>query len=219
MTQEIPKSLAPVAGRPFLDHQLELLASQGVDRVVLCIGYLGGQIREFVGDGSRWGLSAAYSEDGPSLLNTGGCLKKAEPLLAERFLMIWGDSYLLLDYRAVWEQFNRLGLPGLMVVWRNQNRKKPSNVRLEGDKVASYNKVDPGPEYDCIDYGLSVFERKVLERIPPGQPFAMETIFNDLAQEGRLAAYVVEHPYYEIGTPEGLAELESYILQQEGSQA
>ncbi len=219
LTKEIPKPLVPVAGRPFLDHQLELMASQGIDQVVLCIGHFGDQIREFVGDGSRWGLEAAFSEDGPTLLGTGGSLKKAAPLLAERFFMIWGDSYLLLDYRQVWQRFLDSGLPGLMVVWRNQGQKEPSNVRLDGDKVASYDKWSPGPEYDCIDYGLSAFERTVLERIPPDEPHAIEQVFVALAREGELAAHVVEHPYFEIGSPAGLAELERYFMQQEGTQS
>jgi len=216
LTKEIPKPLVPVVGRPFLDRQLELLASQGIDQVVLCIGHFGGQIREFVGNGSHWGLEAAFSEDGPTLLGTGGCLKKAEPLLAERFFMIWGDSYLLLDYGQVWRNFLDSGLAGLMVVWRNQGQKEPSNVRLSGNKVASYDKWSPSPEFDCIDYGLSAFDHSVLERIPRGQPYAIEQVFVDLATEGRLAAHVVEHPYFEIGSPAGLAELEQYILQQEG---
>ena len=218
LTREVPKPLVPVAGRPFLDHQLTLLASQGVDRVVLCIGHLGQQIRDFVGDGGSWGLSAAYSEDGPTLLGTGGSLKKAAPLLDERFFMLWGDSYLLLDYRRVWQSFLASGLPGLMVAWRNQGRKEPSNVRLSGGRVAAYDKWAPGPEFDCIDYGLSAFERGVLERIPPGRPFAMEEMFRGLAAEGKLAAYVVEHPYFEIGSPAGLAELEQYLISREGKQ-
>jgi len=219
LTREIPKPLVPVRGRPFLDHQLELLASQGIDRVVLCIGHLGEQIRDFVGDGSRWGLEAAYSEDGPVLLGTGGSLKKAAPLLEERFFMIWGDSYLLLNYGQVWQSFLASGSPGLMVVWRNQGRKEPSNVRLSGGKVASYDKWSPGPEYDCIDYGLSAFERSVLERIPTGEPYAIEQVFVDLAAAGELAAYVVDHPYYEIGSPAGLAELERFFVQQEGQRS
>ena len=216
LTKEIPKPLVPVAGRPFMDHQLTLLASQGVDRVVLCIGHYGDQIREFVGDGSRWGLSVAFSEDGPTLLGTGGSLKKAAPLLEERFFMIWGDSYLLLDYGAVWQSYLDSGLAGLMVVWRNQGQKEPSNVRLENGRVASYDKWAPGPEYDCIDYGLSAFERDVLERIPAGQPYAIEQVFVGLAQAGQLAAYVVEHPYFEIGSLDGLAELEQHLTQREG---
>ncbi|MCB2225981.1 MAG: NTP transferase domain-containing protein [Desulfarculaceae bacterium] len=216
LTKEVPKPLVPVAGRPFMDHQLRLLAGQGVERVVLCIGHFGEQIRAFVGDGSRWGLEVAYSEDGPTLLGTGGSLKKAAPLLEERFFMIWGDSYLLLDYRAVWQRFLASAAPGLMVVWRNQGQKEPSNVRLKGGMVASYDKWSPGPEYDCIDYGLSAFSREVLERIPAGEPYAIEKVFVELASAGQLAAYVVEHPYFEIGSPTGLAELEQHIIEQEG---
>lgn len=218
LTKDIPKPLVPVAGQPFLDHQLKLLKAGGVDKVVLCIGHLGEQIQAFVGNGSRWGLEVAYSLDGPTLLGTGGSLKKAAPLLEERFLLTWGDSYLEIEHRRVWRAFLASGLPAMMVVWRNQGAKEPSNVRLEGDWVASYDKWAPGPEYDCIDYGLSALSKEVLTAIPEGEPHAIEEVFRDLAQAGKLGAYVVERAFMEIGSPAGLAELEAHLRAREGKQ-
>ncbi|MCF8043256.1 MAG: NTP transferase domain-containing protein [Desulfarculaceae bacterium] len=218
LTKDIPKPLVPVAGRPFLDHQLKLLQAGGVDKVVLCIGHMGEQIQAFVGDGSRWGLEVAYSLDGPTLLGTGGSLKKAAPLLEDRFLLTWGDSYLEIEHRKVWAAFLASGLPAMMVVWRNQGAKEPSNVRLEGERVGDYDKWSPGPEFDCIDYGLSALSKQVLQAIPEGEPFAIEEVFRDLAQAGKLGAYVVERAFMEIGSPAGLAELEAHIRAQEGRQ-
>ncbi|MBU2519220.1 MAG: NTP transferase domain-containing protein [Proteobacteria bacterium] len=218
LTKDIPKPLVPVAGRPFLDHQLRLLKAGGVERVVLCIGHMGEQIREFVGDGSRWGLSVAYSLDGPVLLGTGGSLKKAAPLLEDRFLLTWGDSYLDIEHRQVWASFLATGLPAMMVVWRNRGAKEPSNVRLEGNRVAAYDKWAPGPEFDCIDYGLSALSKSLLTAIPEGRPFAIEEVFRDLAARGELGAYVVERAFMEIGSPAGLAELEAHLRAQEGKQ-
>lgn len=218
LTKDIPKPLVPVAGRPFLDHQLKLLKAGGVDKVVLCIGHLGEQIQAFVGDGSRWGLSVAYSLDGPTLLGTGGSLKKAAPLLEERFLLTWGDSYLEIEHRQVWQAFLASGLPAMMVVWRNRGVKEPSNVRLEGGRVADYDKWSPGPEFDCIDYGLSALSKEALAAIPEGEPFAIEEVFRDLARSGQLGAYVVERAFMEIGSPAGLAELEAHLRVREGKQ-
>lgn len=218
LTKDIPKPLVPVAGRPFLDHQLKLLKAGGVDKVVLCIGHLGEQIQAFVGDGSRWGLEVAYSLDGPTLLGTGGSLKKAAPLLEERFLLTWGDSYLEIEHRKVWASFLATGLPAMMVVWRNQGAKEPSNVRLEGERVGDYDKWSPGPEFDCIDYGLSALGKEVLQAIPEGEPHAIEEVFRDLARRGELGAYVVERAFMEIGSPAGLAELEAHLRAQEGKQ-
>jgi NDP-sugar pyrophosphorylase family protein len=218
LTKDIPKPLVPVAGRPFLDHQLRLLQAGGVDQVVLCIGHLGEQIRDFVGDGSRWGLTVTYSLDGPVLLGTGGSLKKAAPLLEERFLLTWGDSYLEIEHRRVWQAFLASDLPAMMVVWRNRGAKEPSNVRLAGNLVADYDKWSPGPEFDCIDYGLSALSREVLAAIPEGEPFAIEEVFRDLARRGELGAYVVEQAFMEIGSPAGLAELEALLRAREGKQ-
>lgn len=218
LTKDIPKPLVPVAGRPFLDHQLRLLRSGGVGKVVLCIGHMGEQIQEFVGDGSRWGMSVAYSLDGPVLLGTGGSLKKAAPLLEDRFLLTWGDSYLEIEHRRVWASFLASGLPAMMVVWRNRGAKEPSNVRLHGERVAAYDKWSPGPEFDCIDYGLSALSKKVLQAIPEGEPFAIEKVFRDLAAQNKLGAYVVEQAFMEIGSPAGLAELEARLRAQEGKQ-
>ena len=74
---ELPKTLVPVAGRPFADHQLTWLAEQGVEEVVYCIAYRGDQIREYIGDGSNWGLSVAYVDEGTDLRGTGGALRLA----------------------------------------------------------------------------------------------------------------------------------------------
>ena len=87
MTDRVPKSLLRIAGRPFIFHQLELLKNQGVDRVVLCVGHLGDQVKAAVGDGRALGLAINYSFDGGELLGTGGALKRALPLLGDRFFV------------------------------------------------------------------------------------------------------------------------------------
>ncbi len=72
MTETIPKALVEVAGKPFICRQLDYLQAQGIQQVVLCIGYLGEMIQSVVGDGSKFGLDVLYSPDGPVLLGTGG---------------------------------------------------------------------------------------------------------------------------------------------------
>ena len=100
ITEKIPKSLVDVAGEPFIVRQLDYLFRQRVRDVVLCIGYLGEMIEAVVGDGSRFGLRVSYSIDGPILLGTGGALRRAAPLLGEAFFVLYGDSYLPVDYRC-----------------------------------------------------------------------------------------------------------------------
>src|SRR5258708_1931944 len=94
ITETIPKALVEIAGEPFLAHQLHLLRANGYERVVMCVGYLGEMVRDFAGDGSQFGMQVEYSFDGEALLGTAGALRKALPLLADDFSVIYGDSYL-----------------------------------------------------------------------------------------------------------------------------
>ena len=105
ITETIPKALVDVAGKPFILRQLDYLRRQGVGRVVLCVGFLGEQIEAVVGDGSASGLSVSYSQDWPKLMGTGGALKQALPLLDSQFLVLYGDSYLPIDFASVERDF------------------------------------------------------------------------------------------------------------------
>ena len=111
VTEDTPKALLDVAGKPFVVRQLEYLRQQGIVRVVLCVGYLGEQIRAVVGDGSALGLEVLYSWDGPQLLGTGGALRHALSALGEQFMVLYGDSYLPIDFRrwsgATWKAASR----------------------------------------------------------------------------------------------------------------
>src|ERR1700677_1804240 len=98
ITEKIPKALAPVAGEPFFAHQLRLLHSRGLRRAVLCVGYLGEMIEEEFGDGGAFGVELRYSFDGPRLLGTGGALLRALPVLGDPFFVLYGDSYLPVDF-------------------------------------------------------------------------------------------------------------------------
>lgn len=207
------KALLPVAGKPFLDRQFELLTTGGVRDVLLCVGHLGDQIREHVGDGSRFGLRVEYSWDDPDLLlGTGGALVRAMPLLHDRFAVMYGDSYLPIDYRAFAAAFTLCGRPAMMSVYRNRGRWDASNVRVEGGRVAVYDKRAPADQVDCIDYGITAFERSVIEaEAARPVPFDLSEVLRRLVTEGSLAAWEAPVRFYEIGKPEGLADLERHL--------
>jgi NDP-sugar pyrophosphorylase family protein len=211
LTSKIPKSLVEVAGRPFIDHQLELLRSQGIRRVVLCLGHLGEMVREHVGDGSAFGVEAAYSFDGDRLLGTGGALKWAAGLLGPVFWVLYGDSYLEIDYRAILDDFGRRDSLGLMTVLQNQDRWDRSNVIFRDGRLVWYSKRAPSPEMTHIDYGALLLRREVLDRVPPGEPHDLADLLSDLSAQGRLAGYEVYGRFYEIGSPAGLAETHAYL--------
>jgi len=211
ITEKIPKSLVPVAGKPFLAHQLELLRSRGIHRVVLCVGYLGEMIQRDFGDGSAFDIQLKYSFDGPKLLGTGGSVRQALPLLGDEFFVLYGDSYLPVEYRPVAEFFRRSGKLGCMTVYRNEGRYDTSNVVFHDGEIAVYDKKNRKPEMQHIDYGLSLFKVSAFNSYPPDQPFDLAEVMGKLVDEKQLAGYEVTQRFYEMGSPAGLAELENLL--------
>jgi len=211
ITEKIPKSLIPVAGRPFLAHQLELLRSRGIRRAVLCVGYLGEMIQREFGDGSTCGVKLEYAFDGPKLLGTGGALKRALPLLGAEFFALYGDSYLPIEYRPIAEFFRHSGKLGCMTVYRNEGRYDTSNVVFRDDEIVVYDKKSRRPEMRHIDYGLSLFQAAAFDAYPAATPFDLAEVMSRLVRERQLAGYEVRERFYEIGSPAGLAELETLL--------
>ena len=220
ITEKIPKSLVPVAGRPFLAHQLEMLQARGLRRAVLCLGFLGEMIQREFGS-EACGLRLEYSFDAPGqsdaaaggrkLLGTGGAIRQALPLLGGEFFILYGDSYLPIQYAPVAEAFHRSGKPGLMTVYHNQGRYDTSNVVYRDGEIVVYDKQARLPEMRHIDYGLSVFQASVFEAYAPGQSFDLAEVMGRLVREKRLAGYEVPERFYEMGSPAGLAELEQLL--------
>lgn len=218
VAQGIPKALIPVGGRPFIEHQMALLRASGCREVLLCVGHLGEQIERCVGDGARLGMRVAYAwEDPAHLLGTGGALVHALPQLHENFMVMYGDSYLPVDYGAFARAFTASGAPALMSVYRNEGRWDHSNVRVEQQRVAYYDKRAPVGAANCIDYGLLAYRRDVIAAYA-GQPLPLDmaTILQALVARGELAAWEAPARFYEIGKPEGLHELEQHLAQPAG---
>ena len=206
-TEILPKSLLEVAGQPFLAHQLHALSRQGIQQVVLCVGHLAEQIVEFAGDGSAFGLQITYSKEEGPLLGTGGALRKALPLLGEAFFVLYGDSWLEVDYSAVLKAFKKSTLPALMTVFRNEGHWDTSNVELQAGKIQLYSKAQRNERMSHIDYGLGIVTRALLEAYPEQQTFDLAEVYEQLSRQHRLASYEATQRFYEIGSPSGLEEL------------
>lgn len=205
-TGRVPKSLLDVAGKPFVVHQLELLRHKGLHEVVLCVGYLGEMLEEVLGDGSRFGVCIRYSDDGPTLLGTGGALKRALPLLGDPFFVMYGDSYLECDYGAVEAAFRRAGKLGLMTVFRNRGAWDRSNVEFRDGRIVRYAKVNRSAHMEYIDWGLGVLRHDAFSGYRSDAPFDLAELYQDLVGRDELAAFEVTRRFYEVGSPEGLAE-------------
>ncbi len=211
VTEYIPKGLLEVAGKPFAIHQLELLRQHGFRQVVFCVGYLGEQIQETLGDGSRWDMELQYVFDGPKLLGTGGALRQAVPILGEGFLVLYGDSYLECDYKAVERAFLNSGRLGLMTVLHNNNQWDRSNVVFAEGRIFQYNKRQRTSQMKHIDYGLGALQATVFNAYPAGEPLDLATIYQDLLAQDQLAGFEVTRRFYEIGSPRGLEETQQYL--------
>jgi N-acetyl-alpha-D-muramate 1-phosphate uridylyltransferase len=215
MTVTIPKALVEVAGQPFIRRQLDYLRTQGVSRVVLCVGFLGEQIEAVIGDGSLCGLSVVYSQDWPMLMGTGGAIKQALPLLGSEFMVLYGDSYLPVDFSAVARAFLASGKPALMTVQRNEDRWDKSNVLFRDGAILEYNKPAPKPDMQYIDYGLGAISAQILKDENTTGPFDLADVYNRLSLSGQLAGYEVHERFYEIGSHKGLAEATDYFKEGE----
>jgi MurNAc alpha-1-phosphate uridylyltransferase len=211
LTADTPKALIEVAGKPFLWHQLQLLKRNGIEGAVLLVGHLGERIRDYFGDGSEIGMPLEYSFDGPVLLGTGGAIRRALPLLPERFFIVYGDSYLPCDYGAVERAFLKSRRKALMTVYRNDGMFDASNVEFDGTEIVRYDKKHRTPAMHYIDYGLGVCNRAVFSDLPEAQPIDLERIYQDLLAQGQLGAFEVKERFYEIGSPEGIQDTANFL--------
>jgi len=207
--RDTPKGLIEVAGEPFLCHQLRQLADHGAERVVLCVGYLGELIERRIG-AERFGLQIAYSFDSPELDGTLGAIRRARGLLGERFLVLYGDTYLRIDYGAAAAAWQASGLPAMMSVLRNEGRWDASNVVYAKGRVFAYDKRAPRAEMKWIDYGLCGLEQKLLE-LPIGRVRELPDLFHDLAGKRLLYGFEASKRFFEIGTPRALTETDAFL--------
>jgi NDP-sugar pyrophosphorylase family protein len=207
------KSMIRVSGKPFIAWQLEWLRAQGVSDVVLSIGHKGVQIRSFVNDGQGFDLPVRYVDEGGRLLGTAGALRLAADagVLDDHFFVLYGDSYLDVSLANVWRHFEAHESDALMTVYRNDDVGEVSNVVFDGTLVTRYakNLATPPDGMVFVDYGLLVLARSLIEhRVAPRVAADLSQLLEALSAEGGLAGYEATARFFEIGSPEGLRELE-----------
>lgn len=215
VTETIPKALVEVAGKPFIFHQLKYIRDQGITDAVICIGYHGSMIRDAVGSGKDFDLKVSYSDDGPRLLGTGGALKKAIYLLGEKFFILYGDSYLPINFFSVQEYYEKCNKKALITILKNQNLWDKSNVIYRDGSLIEYNKRISRVGMNYIDYGLGIITASVLEDYPLDQSFELSDAYHKLSLQGNLAGFEIHERFYEIGSHAGLKETEEYFRNRE----
>jgi len=200
LTEKIPKPMVVVGGKPFLQYQLELLKSFGLKKILLLVSYLGNQIEDFFGNGSKFGMEIEYCyEETP--LGTGGALKHAEYMLDDEFLLLNGDTYLPIDYRILIETYYNHRPVGLITAYDNNERIVPNNLAVdESNVVTNYNKRNmEGMTH--VDAGVLILRKEVVELIPAGKVCSLEEeIFSKLIERNNLMAFPTSKRFYDIGT-------------------
>ena len=216
LSGDLPKALIPVNGVPFAHHQLSWLASAGVDRVVYAVSHQSMAIRDYVGDGARWGLDVSYSEDGDQPMGTGGAIRTAvdRGQMDAGFFVLYGDSYLRLDMQAMWQASDQ-GQKPVLGVFRNDGEWDTSNVMMDGERISLFQKDSPHDirsRMTHIDYGLSVLTGKMIEgQVPPDQIVDLADVYHRLSLDNQLTAFEATKRFYEVGSPQGLADFEVYL--------
>lgn len=210
ITKTIPKSLVSINNKPMLQYQLDMLYEQGIRHVVLCVGYLGEMIQESFGDKYK-DIIIEYSFDGPKQLGTGGAIRKAYSKLSNTFFVLYGDSYLPVEYKPILDYFNKTNKEGLMTLFKNDNLYDVSNVIFKDNQIICYDKKNKTADMNYIDYGLSIFNVSVFNKYPANYSFDLSQVMIDLVNNKQLAGYEVFNRFYEMGSISGLKELENYL--------
>jgi len=215
-TKRLPKCLLLVCDRPFVDWQLAWLAAQCIEQVIMSIGYRGDLVRRHLGNGSRFGLQVSYVDEGDMPLGTGGALRLAvdEGVTDPTFFVLYGDSYLTIDLDEIETAYSIQSAPVLMTVYRDHEGLENPNTVFDGAMVTRYQKgvENPPDEMRYVDYGLSVWQRRVVESmVPKGAVADLADLFSVLSESDQLAGLEIQERFYEIGSPRGLSDLEAHL--------
>jgi N-acetyl-alpha-D-muramate 1-phosphate uridylyltransferase len=209
-TEHIPKAMVPVRGKPFLEHQILLLKSQGIEEILLLVGYRGDQIKEFFGDGSKYAIRISYSHE-ETLRGTGGALKLAQPKLQSNFLLLNGDTFLPMKYQSAIDCFLKFRAWGLVVVYKDDGLLPKDNLAVSSEMEV----IDSDPKcarLTHINAGVMILSNRVLDMIPEAQAYSLENdLFPKLIARKSLWAYETHIRYYDMGTHDGLKRLEGFL--------
>ena len=211
ITENIPKGMLPINGKPFLEYQIDLLRKNHITNIVLCIGYKGEMIENYFNDGSSFGVNISYSRE-KSLLGTGGAIRNAYELLHEKFIILYGDAYLNVDYQKIINHMENMLSLALLVVYKNEGSFDTSNVRFLDDKFIFYDKDNPSDDMQYIDYGMSILSKSIVDKfIPFNSVYDLADCYNQLSKNHQLAGLEVFERFYEIGSFSGLEEFKGFI--------
>jgi len=211
LVKDIPKSMIQIEDKPFLEYQIENLKKHSIKDIILCVGHLSEKIKDYFGNGEQLGVNIQYSHDGDKPLGQIGAVKNAESLLEGVFLVMYGDSYLSVDFQKVHSYFTQNNKLGLMVVYKNYDKYDKSNLTIKDNMVTKYGRNGVTKDMIYIDYGVSIFRKKALNLVPKNTFYTTKQFFSDLIKKEELLAFEASKRFYHIGNPDALEEFKSFI--------
>lgn len=215
LTYTIPKPMVLIKKKPYLEYQIKYLKKGGITDILILVSYLGEQIIKYFGDGSKYGVNIKYSKE-EKPLGTGGALKLAEKYLKEEFLIIYGDSFLPINYNNLIHFYRKHNKSSLLVAYKNDlnNISVPNNLMIGDDfLVKKYEKDSRNTHLEYVESGVLITKKKLISLIPANKPYSLEkTIFPKLIKKGDLIAYITQKRFYDIGTPDRLEAITNYFL-------
>ncbi len=211
LTSSIPKSLIEINGRAFIDWQMDQLIAAGYTEFVLCVSHKSELIQRHLGDGSNLGVKVYYSLDGREQLGTGGAIQKALRLLGSNFAVIYGDSYLPINFTKVEEKFLSSNLQGLITVYENRDKFDTSNVEFRQGRVIRYSKKEKSPVMHHIDYGLSYFSKYAFTEFNKVDKFDLSAVYAKLLDIGEMGGFEVFESFYEVGSIQGINNFSEHL--------
>lgn len=218
-----PKCLAPVGDSVFLEIIIRLLKQQGLHRFILCVGYKGDMVRSYFGNGAQLGVEIVYSDEGEHLLGTAGAIRKAQPLIGERAIVMNGDTYLAISVTELLKRHEQLKVssPLWLTVTLSlaAERSQSGNVQLDESQNRIMGFLEKGmltdEQTDWVNAGVYVMDSEFISEIPQGAPSSLERdIIPAEISSGRYpGAYLAQAPFFDIGTPASLEAFRRYFAE------
>lgn len=205
-----PKALLTIGEKPFIEWQVRWLKKLGMTKLILSIGHGGELIENFLNTLSDLNLEIKIVYDGPTLLGTGGAVKKSLGLLEENFFVTYGDSFLFFDGIKMMNAHLDSQKPITMMVYKNKNQGDKSNVSILNSEMI-YDKKNIKPDMDYIDYGVSAFQRKYFLQNSNQDIFDLADLVSKASYKNEVFPYFAKHMFFEVGSPQGLENLSQFL--------
>jgi|AP95_1055475.scaffolds.fasta_scaffold26371_2 D-glycero-alpha-D-manno-heptose-7-phosphate kinase len=181
-TEQVPKPMVEIEGRPFLEFKIESLRKHGIKDFILLVGHLGEKVEEHFGDGKRFGINIQYSYEKEKLLGTAGAIKNAEHLIKGDFIATNGDTFLDIDFEKLINLHETHDSPFTLTVAHATHPKTQELVEVKDDRIAAIYKRDT-PEHEnhlqttnkpFVNAGCYIMSKEILNLIPPNQKISLE---------------------------------------------